>query len=78
MENENGACNICGRITNVQRKYYYYDIKCDCCNNKNDFHFEIIWYCKNCEPKPPRRINVIISPIKPQEIRKIKLETIKK
>lgn len=35
---EFGKCDYCGKETTVQRKYYHYDIKCDC-HSPN--HFEI-------------------------------------
>lgn len=49
ISQEIGTCEVCGR-ENVQlaRKYYHYDIKC-ACHSPN--HFEIVFYCKNCEPK---------------------------
>jgi len=49
--------------TQLNRKYYKYDIKCNCCNGEFDNHFEIIKYCNNCEPKPPEKISVNIKPI---------------
>lgn len=61
---ESGNCDIC-KATDVQisRRYYHYDIKCDCCNGKEDNHFEIVRYCANCQPKPPRKATVHIQPI---------------
>lgn len=63
-DTEIATCSICGNITNVTRHYYYYDIKCDCCNNREDNHFEIVWHCANCKPVPPRSIKVWIKPCK--------------
>lgn len=48
---EIGICNICGQHTQVSRRYYHYDVKCNCCNGK---HFEIVKYCEECEPNPPK------------------------
>ena len=31
-EVENGECSVCGAIGNVDRTYFRYTIKCDCCN----------------------------------------------
>lgn len=61
---ESSKCDIC-KLENVMvsRKYYYYDIKCDCCNGKEGNHFEIIRYCSNCIPNPPQKISVYIQPI---------------
>jgi hypothetical protein len=60
---EFAKCDMCKKDTHVSRKYYSYDIKCDCCNDKNDNHFEIVRYCKDCEPKPKRTITLSIEPI---------------
>lgn len=56
ISQEIGTCDVCGR-ENVQlaRKYYNYDIKC-ACHSPN--HFEIVFYCKNCEPKEPEETTI--------------------
>ena len=59
-EIEVGYCDICHKQAQVQRKYYHYDVNCECCGNN---HFEIVKYCENCKPKPPHRISVIMTPI---------------
>lgn len=59
---EFGKCDMCKNDAPVNRQYYYYDIKCDCCNSRNDDHFEIVRYCKNCTPIPPRQISLSIKP----------------
>lgn len=48
MDQEIGTCNVC-RKENVilQRKYYHYDIKCEC-HSPN--HFVIVFHCMDCEP----------------------------
>ena len=61
-EIEYGNCDMCNTQAALSRKYYRYDIKCDCCNGKDDDHFEIIRHCSECEPKPPREVKVIIAP----------------
>ena len=61
---EVNKCNVCGRETQINRKYYRYDIKCDCCNSKEDDHFEIVFHCKNCIPIAPKRIVVHLEPKK--------------
>jgi len=61
---EYGECDICGIQGVLERKYYRYDIKCDCCNSKKDDHFEIVRFCSNCQPKPPSVIRVVMKPIK--------------
>ena len=60
---EYGLCDICKEETTLSRKYYYYDIPCDCCNGKKDKHFEIVRHCFLCEPKPPRVISVSLEPV---------------
>ena len=61
-DQEFGTCDICGGEFPLARKYYYYDIKCDCCNYKESPHFEIVRYCSTCEPKPPLQVKVHIKP----------------
>ena len=60
-------CDICHKKKQVQRKYYYYNINCECCGGPQ--HFEIVKYCAECEPVPPRRIAAIVVPV-PREKRK--------
>ena len=61
---EVSKCDICGNEGPVQRKYYHYKIKCECCSSGGKpQHFEIVRHCSNCTPKPPKYI-------KPQLIRK--------
>lgn len=56
-----GKCDICGKDNiEIQRKYYHYDIKCECHSPR---HFEIVEHCKNCTPKPPKKTTVYIEPI---------------
>lgn len=61
-EQENGTCPYCNIHLPLNRKYYKYDIKCDCCNSKEDDHFEIILHCNTCKPTPPKRIIVSMQP----------------
>ena len=65
-EIEKGTCEVCGK-TNVQlqRKYYHYDINCECCGCKlegENVHFEICKYCNDCEPRPPYKISAVVNP----------------
>jgi hypothetical protein len=55
---ERGDCDICGKVgVPVAREYYEYDIDCDCgCMNKYGPHFEIVWYCADCKPVPPKDV----------------------
>lgn len=56
---EYGKCDVCGKEGTLKRKYYYYDIKCDCClNGGKREHFEIVRYCEKCKPTPPYEITV--------------------
>ena len=58
---EFGTCDMCKKgAMAVSRMYYHYDIKCNCCNGKNDNHFEIVRYCSECTPKPPLNINAYV------------------
>jgi hypothetical protein len=54
-----GKCNMCGKRAQLTRKYYHYDIKCECHSPK---HFEIVWHCKNCTPKPPEKMTITMEP----------------
>ena len=62
MDAEYGKCDICGKDSVLSRKEYYYDIDCECCMTAGKRHFEIVRFCSNCKPKPPRRIEVTIRP----------------
>lgn len=57
-EYEFGKCDYCGKETNIKRKYFYYDIKCDCHSPK---HFEIRYHCKDCVPRVPSETKVTYS-----------------
>ena len=54
-------CDICHEKKQVSRKYYHYNLNCQCCGGQ--YHFEIVRYCKDCEPKPPKYISAEVSPI---------------
>lgn len=63
-EVEVGTCDICKtESVPLNRKYYYYDIECECCNSIEDDHFEIVRHCGKCEPKPPSKVTCVLSPI---------------
>jgi hypothetical protein len=55
---EIGKCDCCGKDGTLSRKYYYYDVKCECCNG--DTHFEIIKHCASCIPRPPENIKIVL------------------
>ena len=58
---EYGTCSKCNTEAPLTRKYFHYDINCECCvGNK---HFEIVKTCQHCEPKPPSYIKVVLTPI---------------
>ncbi|KKM25144.1 hypothetical protein LCGC14_1598000 [marine sediment metagenome] len=57
---EVAKCDVCGREGSVTRKYYHYNIPCDCCIND---HFEFVRHCSDCTPSPPQKITVQIKPI---------------
>jgi hypothetical protein len=58
---EFGNCKICKKEDiPINRRYYHYDIKCEC-HSPN--HFEIVYHCNNCEPKPPQKTQIWIKPI---------------
>lgn len=55
-------CDICGKEGLVLRKYYHYDVKCECCVGGQ--HFELVKYCNDCKDKvkPPHRISAVVKP----------------
>lgn len=54
---EYGKCDICRKEDTLSRKYYHYDIECECCLSGGEKkHFVYVSHCKNCEPKPPETI----------------------
>ena len=54
-------CDTCHKKKQIKRKYYYYDVNCDCCGSPQG-HFEIVRYCDECTPNPPKRINIMMEP----------------
>lgn len=61
---EYGTCDICKtKDVHVSRKYYRYNIKCEC---HSPHHFEIVWHCSNCTPIEPRvtKITVMTNELK--------------
>ena len=69
---EYGTCDVCGREANLQRKYYYFNIKCECHSPK---HFEMIKYCSDCVPLRPAETTIeIFDPID-EKIKKITIDT---
>lgn len=55
-----GTCQVCGKENvPLNRKYYHYGIKCECCSPE---HFEMVEHCKDCIPKPPKKIKVSLRP----------------
>lgn len=69
---EYGTCDMCGREANLQRKYYHFNIKCECHSPK---HFEMIKYCSDCVPLRPAETTIeIFDPID-EKIKKIIIDT---
>ncbi len=67
--NEYGKCDICKKVTNLQRTYFRYDIKCEC---HSPSHFEIVYHCKDCIPQEPKTTIITLKTEKLSQ-RKIKL-----
>ena len=71
---EFGKCDCCGNEDFLQRKYFYYAIKCECHSPE---HFEIVSHCKNCIPTWPKITNITIKPSELNNIiRYVKLKKI--
>lgn len=56
-EIEFGKCSICGKETYLQRRYFKYDIKCQC---HSPTHFELVIHCGDCVPKEPTETKIIL------------------
>ncbi len=54
---EHGICQICHNEADLTRKYYRYDIKCEC---HSPYHFELVRHCKKCIPKEPEITKIIV------------------
>lgn len=70
---EFGKCDICGKNAQLNRKYYHYDIQCECCSPN---HFDLICHCDNCHPKPPKQTTIKLKVYTLKELRKEKLTII--
>ena len=56
---EKGICSVCKKICAGNRKYYHYNIDCECCGGNT--HFEIVFHCNDCIPIEPKEIRPILS-----------------
>lgn len=57
---ETGTCEVCGQQNvPVSRAYFYYGIQCECHSPE---HFEIVFHCLACTPKPPTTTKVEMKP----------------
>lgn len=55
-----GKCEICGKEGPLERTYFYYNINCECCGNKEGWHFELVKHCCDCPARMPRDIHPLI------------------
>lgn len=69
---EYGICDICGREANLQRKYYHFNIKCEC---HLPTHSEMIKYCSDCVPLRPAETTIKIFDPVDEKIKKITIDT---
>lgn len=61
MEMEIDYCYICKKLKPLRRKYYSYNIKCECCLNGGIAkHFELVKHCSDCKPVPPMTIKPVL------------------
>jgi len=68
---EYGICDVCGKETTLSRKYFRYDVNCEC-HSPN--HFEIVWHCNECEPIEPKITEMIVKNINSLGTSKIEIE----
>lgn len=54
---EHGTCSVCKAEGPINRKYYHYDLLCQCHMPK---HFEMVYHCNNCEPVEPDTTKITI------------------
>ena len=69
-EIEFGKCDVCGKDAPLWRKYYRYDIQCECHSPQ---HFDLVRYCKDCTPKPPKTTKITLKVESIKDIRREKL-----
>ena len=48
---------MCGRVADVQKKYYFFNIDCKC-HPKG--HYEVVTYCNDCVPMRPLDTEIIL------------------
>ena len=62
---EYGRCEVCNANNAIlSRKYYYYDVDCECCVGK---HFAVCKYCPRCKPAEPEETKIYIKTSKLKE-----------
>ena len=54
---EHGTCSVCKKEGTIERTYFHYKIKCECCSPN---HFEIVWHCHGCVPVEPTTTKIQI------------------
>ena len=59
-EIEYGKCDFCGEEGPLTRTYFYYGIKCECHSPE---HFEMKRHCKKCDPTPPLKTEIYLTPL---------------
>ena len=52
-----GKCIYCLKFKNLNRKYFHFNIKCEC---HSPSHFEIVEHCMACTPKCPSYTSVVL------------------
>ena len=52
-----GKCAICGKETSLNVTYFHYPVKCECCA---PFHSVRVEHCKDCVPKAPQKVFILI------------------
>ena len=52
-----GKCEVCGKEGQLERTYFYYNVKCECCGDKNNRHFEMVCHCSKCPAPVPVHIH---------------------
>ena len=69
---EYGKCEMCGREADLQRRYYEFNVKCECHSPR---HFELVKYCSDCIPIMPTETTIEIYNHVDDKVKKITIDT---
>lgn len=50
-----GNCELCDKLRHLNRKCFFYDVNCDCCEVE---HVKVIKHCDDCQPTAPNSVTI--------------------